>query len=56
MNIYQELEEQVIRTKGIPRPWSYNPSSFIQRITIALVALPAVFISLYLSFYQLGLM
>lgn len=54
MDIYQELEEQVIRTKGIPRPWSYNPSSYVQRITIALIALPAVFISLYLSFYQWG--
>jgi hypothetical protein len=54
MDIYQELEEKIIRTKGIPRPWSYNPSSFKQRITIALVALPAALISLYLGFYQWG--
>lgn len=52
--MYQELEERIIRTRGFPRPWSYNPSSFIQRVTIALVALPAVFISLYLGFYQWG--
>lgn len=54
MDIYQHLEEKIIRTTGIPRPWSYNPSSFFQRVTIALVALPAVFISLYLGFYQWG--
>lgn len=54
MDIYKKLEERVIRTRGIPRPWSYNPSSFSQRIAIALVALPAVFISLYLGLYQWG--
>lgn len=54
MDIYQKLEESVIRTKGVPRPWSRNPSSFPQRISIALIALPAVFISLYLGFYQWG--
>jgi uncharacterized membrane protein len=52
MDIFQELEERVIRTRGFPRPWSYNPSSFKQRITIALVALPAALIALYLAFYQ----
>lgn len=52
MDIFQELEERVIRTRGFPRPWSYNPSSFKQRITIALVALPAGLIALYLAFYQ----
>jgi uncharacterized membrane protein len=52
--MYQELEEKIIKTHGIPRPWSYNPSSFAQRILIALIALPAVVISLYLGFYQWG--
>lgn len=54
MDIYKKLEERVLRTQKIPRPWSYNPSNFKQRISIALVALPAVLISLYLGFYQWG--
>lgn len=52
--MYQAFEEKIIKTRGIPRPWSHNPSSYIQRVTIALVALPAVFISLYLGLYQWG--
>ncbi|MCC5832083.1 MAG: hypothetical protein JJU12_03465 [Chlamydiales bacterium] len=52
MDIYQRLEEKIIRTRGFPRPWSHNPSSFKERIAIALIALPALFISLYLAFYQ----
>lgn len=52
--MYRELEERIIKTRGIPRPWSYNPSSFFQRIMIALVALPATLIALYLGFYQWG--
>lgn len=52
--MYKEIEERVIKTKGIPRPWGYNPSSYSQRIAIALIALPAVIISLYLGLYQWG--
>lgn len=37
-----------------PRPWSYNPSSWSQRIRIALIALVATFIALYLGLYQWG--
>lgn len=35
-----------------PRPWNYNPSSWSQRMVIALVALVAAFIALYLGLYQ----
>jgi uncharacterized membrane protein len=35
-----------------PRPWDYNPSSWNQRIRIALLALVATGISLYLGLYQ----
>lgn len=34
------------------RPWSYNPSSWNQRVRVALVALVATFIALYLGLYQ----
>ncbi len=37
-----------------PRPWSYNPSSWGQRVLIALIALVATFIALYLGLYQWG--
>lgn len=35
-----------------PRPWNYNPSSWSQRLVIALIALAAAFIALYLGLYQ----
>lgn len=35
-----------------PRPWNYNPSSWNQRVRIALIALVATFIALYLGLYQ----
>lgn len=38
----------------IPRPWTYNPSSWNQRIRIGVVALIATFIALYLGLYQWG--
>ena len=34
------------------RPWDYNPSSWNQRFRIALVAIGAAFIALYLGLYQ----
>lgn len=37
---------------GSPRPWTYNPSSWNQRVRIALIALVATFIALYLGLYQ----
>lgn len=37
-----------------PRPWSYNPSSWGQRIQMAVIALFATFIALYLGLYQWG--
>ncbi|GAB4237240.1 MAG: vitamin K epoxide reductase family protein [Chlamydiales bacterium] len=38
-----------------PFPWKYNPSSWNQRVRIALIALIAVFISVYLGLFQWGL-
>lgn len=38
----------------IPRPWTYNPSSWNQRIRIALIAAVAALIALYLGLYQWG--
>jgi hypothetical protein len=35
-----------------PRPWDYNPSSWNQRVRIALIALVAAGIALYLGLYQ----
>jgi uncharacterized membrane protein len=34
------------------RPWNYNPSSWGQRVSIAVIALVATFIALYLGLYQ----
>ena len=38
-----------------PKPWDYNPSSWNQRVRIALIAMIAVLISLYLGLFQWGL-
>jgi hypothetical protein len=38
-----------------PRPWDYNPSSWNQRLRVAVVALIATFIALYLGLYQWGI-
>lgn len=38
----------------IPPGWSYNPSSWIQRIPVIKLGLVGVFISRYLAAYQLG--
>lgn len=35
-----------------PRPWDYNPSSWNQRVRIALLALVATAVALYLGLYQ----
>ncbi len=35
-----------------PRPWSYNPSSWNQRLRIAIIAAIATLIALYLGLYQ----
>jgi uncharacterized membrane protein len=39
-----------------PRPWNYNPSSWKQRVQIALIALVATFIALYLGLVQWGIL
>lgn len=38
-----------------PRPWDYNPSRWRQRIAVAVVALPAFFIAVYMGLFQWGL-
>lgn len=48
------LHEKVIKIRGVPHPWSYNPSSFKQRVIVAIIAFPAVLISVYLGLYQWG--
>jgi uncharacterized membrane protein len=37
---------------AIPQPWSYNPSSWRQRITVASLAFVAFLIATYLALYQ----
>lgn len=37
---------------AIPQPWSYNPSTWNQRIRIACIAWIAVIIALYMGLYQ----
>ena len=37
---------------AVPEPWDYNPSSWKQRILIALIALPPFLISVYMGLYQ----
>jgi nucleoside-diphosphate-sugar epimerase len=46
----------IARTTGpdIPPGWSYNPSAWLQRLTIILLALVGLFVSRYLAAYQLG--
>ncbi len=39
---------------SIPPGWSYNPSSWPQRVPIVILAMIGLFISRYLSAYQLG--
>lgn len=39
-----------------PRPWNYNPSSWNQRIRMAIIALVATFIAFYLGLYQWGVL
>ncbi|MBA3956993.1 MAG: vitamin K epoxide reductase [Parachlamydiaceae bacterium] len=38
-----------------PYPWDYNPSSWFQRIRVAILALVAFIIATYLGLYQWGL-
>lgn len=38
----------------IPRGWTYNPSSWLQRLPIIIMALSGVYVSRYLAGYQLG--
>ncbi|MCB1215517.1 MAG: vitamin K epoxide reductase [Deltaproteobacteria bacterium] len=47
--------EDVPELSVIPEPWEYNPSSWAQRIRVALIATSAVFIAGYLGLYQIGL-
>jgi len=49
-------EIQKKRLQVNPKPWSYNPSSWEQRVRIALFALVAVVISLYMGLFQWGLL
>jgi uncharacterized membrane protein len=37
---------------AVPQPWSYNPSSWRQRITVAAIAFVAFLIATYLTLYQ----
>jgi hypothetical protein len=46
------------KKKGInanPKPWDYNPSSWNQRVRIALIAIIPAVIALYMGLYQWGL-
>lgn len=36
----------------MPEPWDYNPSSWRQRVTIALIATGALFPAIYMGLYQ----
>lgn len=38
----------------IPPGWNYTPSSWLQRLPIAALAVFGIFISRYLTAYQLG--
>ncbi len=38
--------------EAIPRPWSYNPSAWSQRIPICILAMVAFFIAVYMALYQ----
>ena len=40
--------------KYIPPGWSYNPSTWPQRIPIIILALVGFFIAMYLAFYQMN--
>jgi len=35
-----------------PRPWDYNPSSWRERVRVAIMATPAFLIAVYLALYQ----
>lgn len=47
-----ERSQTVDRLDAIPRPWSYNPSSWEQRIPICVLAMVAFFIATYMGLYQ----
>ncbi len=46
------MEREEPWESGIPQPWWYNPSSWNQRIRVAVIAMIAVLISIYLGLYQ----
>lgn len=46
--------EGLVKGKEIPPGWSYNPSSWLQRIPVIIFGFLGWFISRYLSAYQLG--
>jgi len=48
---YQTVN-QASALDAIPQPWSYNPSSWSQRIPICILAVIAFFIATYLGLYQ----
>jgi uncharacterized membrane protein len=40
---------------AIPKPWSYNPSKWSQRVRICIIAMIATIIAVYMGLYQWGL-
>src|SRR5687768_14770282 len=44
-----------LNLEATPYPWDYNPSSWTQRIKVALLAFVAFIIAVYLGLYQWGL-
>jgi len=49
------MEKRKQRIDVPPKPWSHNPSSWNQRVRIAVVAIFAVAISFYMGLFQWGL-
>lgn len=48
----EERNQTTTALDAIPRPWTYNPSSWQQRIPICLLAMVAFFIATYMGLYQ----
>lgn len=44
----------MMQKASLPPGWDYNPSTWLQRIPIAILALLGIFIARYLSGYQMG--
>ncbi|HVS66526.1 MAG TPA: hypothetical protein VMT85_23825 [Thermoanaerobaculia bacterium] len=50
----EHILEHVVDLDVTPPPWDYNPSSWRQRVRVAVVAIPGFLVSVYLGLFDPG--